>query len=101
MTVALTEEQEEGLVEWFTDNEIFYNQALRDFKNKDRKERMMSEKAKELKLSLAELKAWLNSMWTMFGMLSKKKFRSSCMHSNCLPTVDAGQLRVPHSSPHR
>ena len=34
---------------------------------------MMSEKAKELNISVAELKGWLTSMRTMFGKLSKKK----------------------------
>ena len=57
VTLALTEEQEEGLVDWFKDNEIFYNRSLREFKNKDKKERMMSEKANELNISFA---GWLN-----------------------------------------
>ena len=43
VTVPLTDDQEEGLVGWFKDNVIFYNQSLRDFKLKDNEERMMLE----------------------------------------------------------
>jgi len=73
LTVMLSEDQEEGLVEWFQEHELFYNQKLKEFKLKDKKDRMLSDKAKELKISLAELKAWLQSMRTMFGRLQKKK----------------------------
>ena len=73
VTVPFTDKQEDDLVVWFKDNVIFYNQSLREFKLKDKKVRLMLEKAKEFNISLAEQKTWLSSMQTTFGMLSKLK----------------------------
>ena len=57
----LDEEQEDDLVNWYKVNEIFYNQNQREFKDKAKKDQMMSEKAKEIHISL-DLKGWLTSM---------------------------------------
>ena len=66
VTVPLTDEQEYDLVGWFRTNEIFYNHSLKDFKLKDKKERLVSDKAKEVNISLVELKTWLTSMWATY-----------------------------------
>ena len=81
MTVNL---QEEGLVDWFNVNEMFYNQNLRELKNKDKNEKMMSEKAKELNISLAELKGWLNKLRSY--RLYKTEFQTEPYLYECLST---------------
>ena len=44
---------------------------------------MISEKGKEMHISLADLKGWLTSMQTMFGKLSRKKSGQA----TCPPTA--------------
>lgn len=45
-----TDEQEEELVEWLKNHEIFYNKALKTYKDTKMKQRLWSDKAKEMGL---------------------------------------------------
>ena len=44
-------EQEDELVEWFRANEMFYDQTRRDFKDKQKKDRLLNVKGKEMGIS--------------------------------------------------
>ena len=41
LTVSFMDEQELDLLGWYRTNEIFYNQSLKEFKLKDKKDRLM------------------------------------------------------------
>ena len=64
--LILSDEQELELVGWYWTFEIFYNQRLKEFKLKDNKDRLMSEKANTMHNGhisagaedLAELHLW-------------------------------------------
>ena len=56
VTVPFSDEQELDLVGWYRTLEIFYNQCLKEFKLKDKKDRLMLDKAKQMGISLVELK---------------------------------------------
>ena len=73
-TLILTDGQELELVGWYETLLIFYNQRLKEFKLKDKKDRLMSEKANELFITLLDLKTWMNYMWTtyMYGRLARQ-----------------------------
>ena len=55
-TVSLKSEDEEGVMEWYREHPMFYDNAKRDFKNKALKDRIMGDKAKELKLTSKYIK---------------------------------------------
>ena len=75
--VKLYEEQEEDILNWYMGNEMFYNQSKREFKDRAKKDQMISEKAKEMHIAFEDLKGWLTSMQMMFGKLSRKKSGSA------------------------
>lgn len=47
LSYSFSDEQEKELAEWFSDNQCLYNRRLKAFKNRDLKNRLMEEKAKE------------------------------------------------------
>lgn len=47
---SLTDEQEDALAEWFQSQPLFFDQSVRDFKNKDKRERLLEEKARDFGL---------------------------------------------------
>lgn len=47
---SLTDEQEDALAEWFQSQPLFFDQSVRDFKNKDKRERLLEEKAQDFGL---------------------------------------------------
>lgn len=47
----ITPDQEEYFCDWFQDQPIFYDQRLRDFKNRGKRDRLLQELAKELGLT--------------------------------------------------
>lgn len=47
---SLTEDQEDALAEWFQSQPLFFDQSVRDFKNKDKRERLLEEKARDFGL---------------------------------------------------
>lgn len=47
---SLTEGQEDALAEWFQSQPLFFDQSERDFKDKDKRERLLEEKAQEFGL---------------------------------------------------
>ena len=49
--VSLKPEVEEGIMEWYREHPMLYDNAQRDFKNKALKDRIKGDKAKELKLT--------------------------------------------------
>ena len=77
-TLILTDEQELELVRWYQTLTIFYNQRLKEFKLRDMKDRLMSEKATELGITLVDLKTWLNSMRTSYGRLARQDKSGEC-----------------------
>ena len=62
MTILIsTDEQELELVGWHHTLPIFYNQRLTEFNLKDKHDRLMSEKANELGITLLDLKTRMNA----------------------------------------
>lgn len=49
--LSLTEEQEVSIVEWYRQNPLFYDKSERDYKNRDRRDAMLNEKARELSIT--------------------------------------------------
>ena len=47
----ISAQQEQILVDWFSENPLFYDQSLKDFKNKGKRDRLLEDKAKELNMS--------------------------------------------------
>lgn len=47
---SLTDDQEDALAEWFQSQPLFFDQSVRDFKNKDKRERLLEEKARDFGL---------------------------------------------------
>ncbi|KAG0720377.1 hypothetical protein GWK47_006810 [Chionoecetes opilio] len=72
----ITEEQEFKLVAWVEDNEIIYNQATKDFKNKAKKDRMFAECGATIGLSGIRINRWYKSMRCSYGRI-KKEFQKS------------------------
>ena len=77
-TRILTDEQELELVRWYETLPILYNQRLKEFKVKDKKDRLMLEKATKLGITLRDLKTWMNSMWTTYGRLARLNKSGEC-----------------------
>ncbi|XP_014675988.1 PREDICTED: uncharacterized protein LOC106815965 [Priapulus caudatus] len=69
----LTEEEEQSMVDWLTENTVFYNKKMKAYKDMTKKEFLWREKAAELGKDVAELKLWYSSLRTRFGRLNKKK----------------------------
>ena len=71
--LILSPEDENEVALWYQQNEIFYNRHLKDYKNTQKKDRMLEEKAKTLKTLCTgkQLKTWLESMRTAYGKLKK------------------------------
>ena len=69
----LSPEEEQILVEWFAEHPLFYDQTETDFKNRGKKDRLLSEKGKDFKITRAELAVWFKSQRTIYGRLNKKK----------------------------
>ena len=67
-------EQEQTLVEWFSEHPLFFDQTEAQFKNRGKKDRLLSEKAKEFNMSGTELAVWFKSQRTIYGRLNKKKY---------------------------
>ena len=57
----LSPEEEQILVEWFSEHPLFYDQTETDFKNRGKKERLLSEKAKDFNITGPELAVWFKS----------------------------------------
>jgi hypothetical protein len=47
----LNMDQEQELVEWFSQSAIFYDQAMKDFKLRNKRNRLLDEKAKSMGLT--------------------------------------------------
>ena len=71
--VNLTTQEEDDLAELVREHEFLYNKKKTDYKNKDKKDRLWEEKAKEMGRDPDEINAWFESMRTRFGRLLKKK----------------------------
>lgn len=70
---SLTDEQEDALAEWFQSQPLFFDQSVRDFKNKDKRERLLEEKAQDFGLQGKDIMLWFKSQRTIYGRLKKKK----------------------------
>lgn len=70
---SLTEEQENALAEWFQSQPLFFDQSVRDFKDKDKRERLLEEKARDFGLRGKDIMLWFKSQRTIYGRLKKKK----------------------------
>lgn len=49
--LSLTEEQEVSIVDWYRQNPLFYDKSKRDYKNRDRRDALLNEKAHELSIT--------------------------------------------------
>ena len=47
----LTFEQEQELAEWFSENSLFYDQSLKEFKKRGKRDRLLQEKASKMGLT--------------------------------------------------
>ena len=65
--------KEVAIVEWYRGNEMMYNKGLRDYRLTQVKSRMYDEQAKEVGITIADLKTWLDSMRSRFGRLTERK----------------------------
>ena len=67
--------REEGaLAEWLQENDFIYNRTHEDYKNKIKKERVITEKGRSLRppRTLQEINRWIHTRRTQFGKLLKK-----------------------------
>ncbi|XP_034021426.1 uncharacterized protein LOC117505992 [Thalassophryne amazonica] len=72
-TSDLTEEQEDELVEWIRKRPIFYDQSMREFKNKHKKNRLWEMKAKKMGVDAIALMTWFRNKRTIYCKLKKTK----------------------------
>ncbi|XP_033122083.1 uncharacterized protein LOC117121088, partial [Anneissia japonica] len=72
---AFTEQEEAAIGEWYCDNSCLYNKRHRDFKNADKKRRLMEEKANSFDppCTYKQLKMFLDSMRSQVGKITKRK----------------------------
>ena len=59
-----TPAQEEALVDWFQDNALFYDKTSTDFKNHQKRERLVMEISNKLGLSVTSFLHWKTAMRT-------------------------------------
>jgi hypothetical protein len=68
---TLSTAQEEELAEWYRDQTLFYMKSDPDYKNNSKKDRVDSEKDKELNLPSGFTRNWRKSMRTRYSKLTK------------------------------
>ena len=71
-TEKLSQEVEQTLVDFFADRPIFYDQRLRDFKNRGKRDKLLGEIGAELGMSGNLCFTWFRNMRTMYGKLLKR-----------------------------
>jgi len=71
--VTLDQEVEEALIDWIKSHRFFYDKSVIDYRKFQEKGDLWAAKAKELGITLKELKKWYLSLRTRFGKLSKTK----------------------------
>ena len=64
---------EERLVDWFADHPIFYDQRLKEFKERGKRDRLLRIISEEVGLSSDIIWGWFRNMRTVYGKLKKKK----------------------------
>ena len=64
---AVTGDHEDRLVDWFRDRPFFYNQRDPEFKNRQKKDRLLAEVGAELGLSGPDVGHWFKSMRNVYG----------------------------------
>lgn len=69
----LASEQEDELVQWYQENPLMYDQANPDFKNRQKKDRLVERKASEMNVKPVQILTWFKSMRTIYGKFKKKK----------------------------
>ena len=72
----LTIDQREEVADWFQDHEFLYNTRHVDYRNIEKRERCMREKAAELNCTSKELETWIKSMRDRAGKLTKDSDKS-------------------------
>ncbi|KAF5888694.1 histone-lysine N-methyltransferase PRDM9-like, partial [Clarias magur] len=85
--LALKPEQEQEVVDWYRENEFLYNFKMADFKNREKRSRVVSEKAQQLGVTADQLTTWVKSMRDRTGKLTKKQLSGS----GRLPMTDRGK----------
>ena len=68
-----SDQQEKDIAEWFRDNPILYEKSANTNKIRDKKRRLLEEKAAEIGCTADQLDNWLYNMRTRFGRLTKTK----------------------------
>ena len=74
--IILPAEVERDLGEWMQAHPLLYDRSLVDYKNTNKKRRVMEEKAVEIGLTYEKLARWLHSMRTRYGRLTKAAEKS-------------------------
>lgn len=66
-----SDEEEDELADFFRDHPIFYNKSLKGYyQMRDKKARLVTEKAEEMGRSAAQISTWFTSMRSSYGRLS-------------------------------
>ncbi|XP_041349356.1 uncharacterized protein LOC121368683 [Gigantopelta aegis] len=71
--LTLQPEQEQALADWYKENEFLYNFRMADYKNKEKRQRIMKEKAQQFGISAEQLTIWLKSIRDRAGKITKKQ----------------------------
>ena len=71
--LCLPAEDEQKIADWYRENPIFSDRTMRDYKDQQKKTRLMEEMAATLSVpcTAQQLKKWLESMRTYVGKLMK------------------------------
>ena len=72
-TTDLTLEEEEDMAEWIAENESIYNKKMKDYKDKQKKDKLWNDKAEAMGRTSEMLQIWYRSLRTRFGRLLKRK----------------------------
>lgn len=65
----LTQDTEDELIDWIKNNPMLWDKTLNEYRNKQKKNALWEEKAKEVHLTKDELYTWYDSLRTRYGRL--------------------------------
>ena len=71
--VLFSAEEEQKLVDFLRDNEIFYNKSLIDYKDRSKRETVWDKYCKENNLDKDACQRWFQSQWTLFRKVTQMK----------------------------
>uniref|UniRef100_UPI00358F2F0F uncharacterized protein n=1 Tax=Myxine glutinosa TaxID=7769 RepID=UPI00358F2F0F len=87
-TVVLTEEQEHDMVEWLSQNPLFYDKSMTSFREKAKKHALWVAKASEIGRSVAQVTAYEVQQAVDTGQVRRR-----CQGPHRPREVDSGELK--------